>query len=76
MAAEAVDAVVSNGRSLDAVLAGLDAAKLDDRDVSLVKALAYGTLRTHLRNHSNINAPHARTKPAVLHISHLFTLRV
>ncbi len=49
-AAIAVDAVIRGGRNLDRALheAGVD--DLDGRDRSLAIALAYGTLRTHLRN--------------------------
>ena len=47
-AAKAIDAVVTDGRSLDAVLAETDAGiSLADR--SLVRMLCYGTLRYHWR---------------------------
>ena len=55
-AARVVDAVLTDGRNLDAALAGLLNAELSDRDQSLVKALAYGTLRTHLRNRALLKA--------------------
>jgi len=50
VAARALDAVLSDGRNLDIALAeaGLDA--LDSRDRPLASALAYGAVRTHLRN--------------------------
>ena len=50
MAARAVDAVLKKGRNLDAVFADLGVETLDPRDQAFVRALAYGTLRTHLRN--------------------------
>jgi 16S rRNA (cytosine967-C5)-methyltransferase len=50
LAARAVDAVLRQGRNLDAALVFKEMGELVDRDKSLVHALAYGTLRTHLRN--------------------------
>jgi len=47
-AAKAIDAVVSEGRSLDAVLAELD-ERINPGDRALVKMLCYGTLRFHWR---------------------------
>lgn len=47
-AAKAVDAVVRDGRSLDAVLAETDAG-ISPADRSLVRMLCYGTLRYHWR---------------------------
>ena len=47
-AAKAIDAVVSEGRSLDAVLAELD-ERIKPVDRPLVKMLCYGTLRFHWR---------------------------
>ncbi|MEM8684934.1 MAG: 16S rRNA (cytosine(967)-C(5))-methyltransferase RsmB [Pseudomonadota bacterium] len=44
--ARAVDDVVSRGRSLDAALAAHD---VDDRDRSLYRMLAFGTIRQHFR---------------------------
>ena len=55
LAARAVDAVLRQGRNLDAALAVEKISALVDRDRSLVHALAYGTLRTHLRNAALIN---------------------
>ncbi len=55
LAARAVDAVLRQGRNLDAALAVEKIGALVDRDRSLVHALAYGTLRTHLRNAALIN---------------------
>jgi 16S rRNA (cytosine967-C5)-methyltransferase len=49
-AARAVDAVLKKGRTLDVVLAELNLEGLDPRDQALIRALTYGTLRTHLRN--------------------------
>ena len=47
-AAKAVDAVVAQGRSLDAVLGELD-EQINSADQPLVKMLCYGTLRHHFR---------------------------
>jgi 16S rRNA (cytosine967-C5)-methyltransferase len=47
-AAKAVDAVVAQGRSLDAVLAELD-EQINSADQPLIKMLCYGTLRHHFR---------------------------
>ena len=47
-AAEIVDAVVSDGRSLDAALAELE-GKVSDDDRALLRMLSYGTLRHHWR---------------------------
>ena len=47
-AAKALDAVVSGGRSLDAVLGNLD-ERVSSKDKSLVKMLCYGALRYHWR---------------------------
>ena len=47
-AAKAVDAVVTEGRSLDAVLAELD-ERVSPGDRPLIKMLCYGTLRYHWR---------------------------
>jgi len=47
-AAKAVDAVVAQGRSLDAVLAELD-EQINPVDQPLIKMLCYGTLRHHFR---------------------------
>ena len=47
-AAKAIDAVVSEGRSLDAVLAEID-GRINPLDRPLVKMLCYGTLRFHWR---------------------------
>ncbi len=55
-AAKVVDAVVTDGRNLDAALSRHIDGELSDRDQSLVRALAYGTLRTHLRNRALIKA--------------------
>ncbi len=50
IAALAVHAVVHQGRNLDAALNDAGIEKLDERDRAFVRALAFGTLRTHLRN--------------------------
>jgi 16S rRNA (cytosine967-C5)-methyltransferase len=55
LAARVVDGVVSNNRSIDTALRDVLDETLDDRDVSFIKALAYGTLRTHLRNRALLN---------------------
>ncbi len=47
-AAQAIDAVVTDGRSLDAVLAETDGG-ISPADRSLVRMLCYGTLRYHWR---------------------------
>jgi 16S rRNA (cytosine967-C5)-methyltransferase len=47
-AAKAVDAVVAQGRSLDAVLGELD-EQINPADQPLIKMLCYGTLRHHFR---------------------------
>jgi 16S rRNA (cytosine967-C5)-methyltransferase len=47
-AAKAVDAVVAQGRSLDAVLSELD-EQINSADQPLIKMLCYGTLRHHFR---------------------------
>lgn len=47
-AAKAVDAVVAQGRSLDAVLGELD-QQINPADQPLIKMLCYGTLRHHFR---------------------------
>ncbi len=47
-AAKAIDSVVSEGRSLDAVLAEID-ERISPGDRALVKMLCYGTLRFHWR---------------------------
>ena len=47
-AAKAVNAVVAQGRSLDAVLGELD-EKINPADRPLLKMLCYGTLRHHFR---------------------------
>jgi 16S rRNA (cytosine967-C5)-methyltransferase len=54
-AARAVDAVVSSGRSLDDALAKEEAGVHAD-DISLLRLLAYGTLRHHWRLQSWIDA--------------------
>jgi 16S rRNA (cytosine967-C5)-methyltransferase len=46
-AARIVNDVIQHGRSLDHVFS---LSSFDDRDQALIKALAYGTLRTYLRN--------------------------
>ena len=54
-AAEAVDAVVNHGRSLDTALARVEAGiSLSER--SLARALCYGTLRFHWRLRSQVSA--------------------
>jgi 16S rRNA (cytosine967-C5)-methyltransferase len=50
IAARAVDAVLKKGRNLDAAFAEVRLDTLEPRDQSFVRALAYGTLRTHFRN--------------------------
>ena len=50
VAARALDAVLCQGRNLDAALQAAGLATLGDRDRSLASALAYGAARTHLRN--------------------------
>jgi len=55
IAAEAVHQVVHSGRSLNDALANAGADGLEQRDRSFVRALVFGTLRTHLRNTSIIN---------------------
>ncbi len=50
VAARALDAVLCQGRNLDAALQLAGQAALRDRDRSLAGALAYGAARTHLRN--------------------------
>ena len=50
LAAEAVDLVLSRGMNLESAFSELGFGALPDRDQSLIKALAYGTLRTQLRN--------------------------
>ncbi len=52
-AAKAVDAVVVQGRSLDAVLADLE-QQINPADAPLVKMLCYGTLRHHFRLRANL----------------------
>lgn len=47
-AAKAVDAVVAQGRSLDAVLGELD-EQINPADQPLIRMLCYGTLRHHFR---------------------------
>jgi len=54
LAAKAVDGVITHGRNLDAALHQHIHQELSDRDKSLVRALAYGALRTHLRNRAII----------------------
>jgi 16S rRNA (cytosine967-C5)-methyltransferase len=49
-AARCVDSVLCHGRSIDAALEESIGENCSDRDRSLILALAYGTLRTHLRN--------------------------
>jgi 16S rRNA (cytosine967-C5)-methyltransferase len=46
-AARIVNDVIHHGRSLDQVFS---LSSFDDRDQALIRALAYGTLRTYLRN--------------------------
>ncbi len=54
-AARLTDAVVTGGRSLDAVLAELDERiKVDDRP--LVRMLCYGVLRNHYRLREQLRA--------------------
>ncbi len=50
VAARAVHAVVREGRNLDHALAGAGANDLPPRERAFVRALSFGTLRTHLRN--------------------------
>jgi len=50
IAARAVDAVVAGGRNLDLALAEAGISSVGELDRALATALAYGTLRTHLRN--------------------------
>ena len=50
VAARAVDQVLTQGRNLDVALANSGLEKLTDRDKPLATALAYGAVRTHLRN--------------------------
>lgn len=50
LAARVVDAVLNDGCNLDAALDTQDIHALSERDRALVHALAYGTLRTQLRN--------------------------
>lgn len=50
LAAEAVHAVLHSGRSLDDALADAKLDTLEARDRAFVRALCFGTLRTHLRN--------------------------
>ncbi len=49
-AAKAVQSVVHQGRNLDAALEAAGIENLDERDRAFVRALVFGTLRTHLRN--------------------------
>lgn len=56
LAARAVDAVISDGHTLDDALAEFIPESLEARDAALVRALAYGTLRTHLRNRALLAA--------------------
>jgi len=52
-AAKVVDAVVSDGRSLDAALAGTD-GRIDPSDRPMLRLLCYGTLRFHWRLRSQL----------------------
>ncbi len=54
-AAEAVDAVVNQGRSLDTALAQAEAG-INPSERGLARALCYGTLRFHWRLRSQVNA--------------------
>ena len=54
-AAKAIDAVVSDGRSLDAVLADT-AEYVSADDMPLVKMLCYGVLRHHWRLREQLRA--------------------
>ena len=54
-AANAVDRVLSGGRSLDSALLAALGEGFPDRDKSLVRALAYGALRWHHRHRLILN---------------------
>jgi len=54
-AAKAVDAVVAQGRSLDAVLRELD-EQINPADRPLIKMLCYGTLRHHFRLRADLKS--------------------
>ena len=54
VAAEIVDAVVYGGRSLDTTIAEME-SRIDSRDRSLLRMLAFGSLRQHWRLKSHID---------------------
>ena len=56
VAARALDQVLTHGRNLDSALADSGLNSLSDRDRPLAGALAYGAVRTHLRNSYIIDA--------------------
>jgi 16S rRNA (cytosine967-C5)-methyltransferase len=60
IAARALDTMLSQGRNLDGSLAEAGLESLGERDRSLATALAYGAVRTHLRNKSIIDQLVAR----------------
>ncbi|MGI9289988.1 MAG: 16S rRNA (cytosine(967)-C(5))-methyltransferase RsmB [Gammaproteobacteria bacterium] len=55
-AALIVHAVLEYGRSLDQALADSSLTEFEQRDQALIRALAFGALRTHLRNQFFIDA--------------------
>jgi len=70
LAARAIDAVLTEGRSLDQAFVETDINALPPRDRAFCKALAFGTLRVHLRNSallSRLLAKPLRKRDAVVH---------
>lgn len=60
VAARVVDAVLKKGRNLDTAFTEAGVETLEPRDQSFVRALSYGTLRTHFRNRKLIELLVAR----------------